>query len=213
MSDPRGAGLQEIELGGLHGLHRAAGEESGAAVILLHGYGGDERAMWVFGQGIPRRHPVYSFRGLFAAEEGGYRWHVGRRWPPPPAEVLDPAVEALRLASEEIDSPEGVIWIGFSQGAALAFHGAASGPPALAVACLAGYLPDSTATFPGRVPVFWAHGTQDERVPIEIARKGVDQLRAAGARVEFCEADVGHKLSAGCLRALRAWIERQSSPP
>lgn len=213
MSVPQGAGLQEIQLGGLHGLHRASGEAPGAAVILLHGYGGDERSMWVFGQGIPKRHPVYSFRGLFAAEEGGYRWHVGRRWPPPPADVLDSAVEALRRASKAIDLPEGAIWIGFSQGAALAFHSVASGLPALGVACLAGYLPGSAAPLPGRVPVFWAHGTLDERVPIEVARKGADRLRIAGATVDFCEAEVGHKLSAGCLRALRAWIDRQSSHP
>lgn len=200
-----------IQLGELRGLYRSPQGPAGVPVVMLHGYGGDERSMWIFGQGMPEIHPVYSFRALYPAQEGGFRWHVGRRWPPPPSEVLDPAIDAMRKATAAIDAPHGILWVGFSQGAALAFHCASSGLPTAGVACLAGYLPESPTAPPDRLPVFWSHGVQDDRVPFAFALEGAQALRDAGADVDFCQADVGHKLSAGCQRALWTWMERFAS--
>jgi phospholipase/carboxylesterase len=56
-------------------------------------------------------------------------------------------------------------------------------------------------------PVFVAHGTRDETVTIESARASIEILEQAGAQVTFCEDDVGHKVSAGCLRALKDFFK------
>jgi predicted esterase len=79
------------------------------------------------------------------------------------------------------------------------------------LAGLSGFLPDGASTWlhSGRLnglPVFIAHGTQDERVPVERARTAVAQFEQAGAQVTYCEDDVGHKLSATCFRGLEAFF-------
>jgi predicted esterase len=43
-------------------------------------------------------------------------------------------------------------------------------------------------------------------VSIERAQQEVSLLENAGAQVSFCEAEVGHKVSADCLRALQSFF-------
>jgi predicted esterase len=195
--------LERVDLGGMSGLTRRGDRPDSPVAILLHGHGGDEKVMWVFSDALSRRWTVISLRGIVTADDGGLRWHGGRRWPPPDAEVFLPAVEAIRRGV----APEGtVLWIGFSQGAALALCCAAAGLPAAGVACLAGYMPGRLAPLAPGLPVFWSHGRRDDKIPIESARLAAEQLRAWKVRLEFCEADGGHKVGAGCVRALRRWV-------
>jgi phospholipase/carboxylesterase len=56
-------------------------------------------------------------------------------------------------------------------------------------------------------PFFVAHGTQDNMVPVERARASIELLERAGAQVTFCESEVGHKVSADCLRGLEAFFK------
>jgi phospholipase/carboxylesterase len=55
--------------------------------------------------------------------------------------------------------------------------------------------------------IFVAHGTQDDTLPVERARASVKLLETAGAQVIYCEDEVGHKLSAGCLRELQNFLQ------
>jgi len=57
--------------------------------------------------------------------------------------------------------------------------------------------------------IFVAHGTLDQKVPVDLARASMGLLEQAGAQITYCEDDVGHKLSANCLRALEDYL---SSP-
>ena len=104
--------------------------------------------------------------------------------------------------------------MGFSQGAALAYTMAMMYPERIAsLAGLSGFLPDGATTWlgPNRLkglPVFIAHGTEDELVPIERARLSVELLEKAGATVTYCEDNVGHKLSAKCFRGLEAFYQQ-----
>jgi len=50
---------------------------------------------------------------------------------------------------------------------------------------------------------FVAHGVKDETVTIDRARHSVALLEQAGARVTYCEDEVGHKVSANCVVALK----------
>jgi len=54
--------------------------------------------------------------------------------------------------------------------------------------------------------MFVAHGTQDNLVPIDRARASMALLEQAGARLTYCEAEVGHKVSADCLRGLETFF-------
>jgi phospholipase/carboxylesterase len=104
--------------------------------------------------------------------------------------------------------------IGFSQGAALAYTMAIMDPERVTtVAGLSGFLPDGASTWLGAdrlkgLPVFIAHGIEDELVPIDRARISVSLLKEAGANVTYCEDDVGHKLSAKCFHGLEAFYAK-----
>ena len=107
--------------------------------------------------------------------------------------------------------------LGFSQGAALACAYALLNPGRVAtLAGLAGFLPEAAAELAADgglagLPVFLAHGTQDAMVPVALARKSAAILEQAGARVTYCEDDVGHKLSANCFRGFGEVLSRPHS--
>jgi predicted esterase len=44
-------------------------------------------------------------------------------------------------------------------------------------------------------------------VTIDRARASIELLEQAGAQVTYCEDEVGHKLSANCLRALENYLQ------
>jgi phospholipase/carboxylesterase len=62
-------------------------------------------------------------------------------------------------------------------------------------------------------PFFIAHGTKDETVSIQHARESREILERAGAQVTYSEDEVGHKVSANCLRALKEFFADTGSNP
>lgn len=180
-------------------------------VIMLHGRSGDERSMWILERFLPEKSLKVAPRGILPWRDGGYHWSqaVDRR---SMRSDFDTSVAALSKMTRELETrfrldPQRLILMGFSQGAAVAFSMAAViTPPPAAVIALAGFLPDGDyANFMG-LQVFWGHGLRDEMLPIESARLGVRRLKAMGANVQYCETDVGHKLSAACARGLDLWV-------
>ena len=101
------------------------------------------------------------------------------------------------------------VFVGFSQGSALAFLLAErqSMCPA-AVVSLAGYLPGGDLAQLNGLPVFWGHGSQDQTIPVSRARLDVQRLEDLGAEVRYCEAEVGHKVGVECMRGLKGWLHQ-----
>lgn len=191
---------------------RARSSES-PLVILLHGLGGDERAIWVFEHAFPEDWGLVAPRGYCEAPHGGFGWAEGTAyrdaggWESSARRLVN---SAGRWAEAAGVGPDRVLWLGFSQGAAAAFAAVASGLATLGVISLAGFVPDGVSPRVEGVPVFWAHGRLDRDVPIERARADVQRLRRLGANVEFCAADVDHRVGAPCLTALQRWIQTTS---
>jgi phospholipase/carboxylesterase len=186
--------------------------------LLLHGWTGDENSMWIFTSRVPENSLIIAPRGYYPTKAGGFSWHpeINKPWP----WIIDfqPMVERLFREISIRNFPTGdfsaLHLIGFSQGAALVYSMAILHPERITtISGLSGFLPDGAS---GRVepqrlkglPVFIAHGTDDDRVPIEFARKSVRVLQDAGANVTYCEDAVGHKLSAKCFRGLEAFLEK-----
>jgi phospholipase/carboxylesterase len=98
--------------------------------------------------------------------------------------------------------------MGFSQGAAMSNVLAFLYPHRIRkTAILAGFVPGGLEDLVRKRPLegkpfFVAHGTKDEMVRIDRARESIAILEEAGAIVTYCEDNVGHKVSANCLRAL-----------
>ncbi len=192
---------------------REAGGAHAPQVILLHGLTGDEDVMWVFEPAFPPAASLLTLRAPFAFPGGGYSWVDPEHGPMPAIPAFAEAARLVALAASEARSggqAHALVLAGFSQGAALALSAVALGTvcPA-AVVALAGILPAGDLDGLRTVPIFWAHGTRDQVVPVDRARRDAERLRQAGASLTYCEADIGHKLGAECFEALRRWLADQ----
>ncbi len=200
--------------GWIYRLHPAKDESADRLCVLLHGWTGDEYSMDVFLRAIPARYRVISPRGPVKADENGFGWVVYR--PGAKAPLTDYQIAARNLLSalerwtSQHQLPGGKLtMVGFSQGAGMALSFALAYPERVErVACLSGFLPQVALPPPETVAlsglhVFISHGTRDKIVPLERARHAAAWLKAAGAEVTVCEADVGHHLSANCHRQLK----------
>jgi len=194
-----------------------------SVIVMLHGWTGDENAMWIFTSRMPENTRIISPRGLWHTKYGGFGWHkpISNRWPG--IEDFSPAINALQellrhdtVLGSDFDQ---INFVGFSQGAALAFSYSLMRPEQVnTIVSLSGFLPEGSEKFVLGQPllgkaIFLAHGTMDELVPIEKARQTVQFLQAAGASVTYCEDDVGHKLSASCFRGMESFLSNRLSRP
>ena len=201
-------------------VHQPDGAGPFPVILMIHGWTGDENSMWVFAPRLPKNALLIAPRGLFATAGGGYSWYPKQSKPLPWFDDFLPAIEQVFDTICVKNFPSGdfssLHLVGFSQGAALACCMTVIYPERVAsLAGLSGFLPDGAATrlSTGRLkglPIFIAHGTQDERVPVERARSAVADLEKAGAKVTYCEDDVGHKLSSKCFHGLEAFYEKVS---
>lgn len=192
---------------------RAGNKTHPLHILMLHGWSGDERVMWVLESVLPEQAPVASLRGVFPLERNGYQWTHQAASIDTKAADFSGAIEAVQWTLERLTEkhgfdPERLVLMGFSQGAALSFALAENlDHSPRAIVALAGYRPIGSNDLVKDVPIFWGHGTQDVLVPIERARDDVSKLERLGAKVNYCEADVGHKLGIECTRGLKHWFE------
>lgn len=108
-------------------------------------------------------------------------------------------------------SPKNIVIGGFSQGGALALLSALTYPQTLGGAvCLSGYLPiaDKLAGYvENRLPLLFAHGTQDIPIDIELAQNSVNLLKSNGFLVDFKTYPIGHTLDESELFDVADWVK------
>jgi phospholipase/carboxylesterase len=201
-------------------------QKSGRVVLMLHGWTGDENSMWTFARSLPPEYWMIAPRAPHALSQGGYSWRLSavatasnkRAWPTladmrPSLAMLADLIERWGIANN-VDTSQ-VDMLGFSQGGAMAMAFAMLYPQRVRrVGVLAGFaLQGLDAHAPARPlegkPVFISHGTLDDMVPIDLARYSVRLLEDAGAQITYCEAEVGHKVSADCRRALESFFSKE----
>lgn len=188
-------------------------------MFLLHGWTGDENAMWVFASRLPKDALLVAPRGLYSTPLGGYGWHPHSLEMWPWVDDFLPAIESLKELINHENFPRGdfkrLSMVGFSQGAALSYAFFMRYPYLVdSVAGLSGFLPNGSRALARNKPltgksIFIAHGSKDELVPISKARKAVEIIESAGAQVTYCEDDVGHKLSANCFNGLESFFKNE----
>ena len=193
---------------------RPAEHSTRTPILLLHGWTGDENSMWVFAGKLAQHHFLVAPRGPISATPGGFGWVSQPSMGTPYITYKNVAIKLLdRLDVWEklLDISFSKIRIaGFSQGAALAGVLALEEPQRIErLAMLAGYLPKPAASIRAdlnHLPCFIAHGVQDTIVPVSYAQESAAYLKGCGAQVSFCQADVGHKLSANCFNGLESFL-------
>jgi len=183
-------------------------------LVMVHGLQGDENVTWIFARSISPHWLIVSPRAPFTAPEG-YTWNdPGKQYNDDDAyqgglDALTRFIEGLTTTYDADLSR--LALLGFSQGAALSYAFAAA-HPVRGVAALSGFVPalidDRLSAFKN-VPILILHGTKDDRIPIEQARRDRDRLSAVGAQVTYHEDQVGHKVSAEGMRLLRHWLSER----
>ena len=115
---------------------------------------------------------------------------------------------ALEVAPDE--AAERVVYVGFSQGVAMAFRAACRGrAPAAGVIAVGGDVPpellaDAGVNFP---PVFLARGSADEWYTAIKYDADLSALRARGVEVHGLVYEAGHEWTAGVAAAAARWLD------
>jgi phospholipase/carboxylesterase len=201
---------------GLKFLYRPGVEPTAPLVVLVHGRAGNRGVMWTFERVIPEHCHVVSFEAFLPDPLGGWSW-----WD---MTAEGSKRDAIGLAAHKLQQsmrafldlrglkPCRSVALGFSQGSgvitAATFLGLGSFD---AVAVLAGFvfLPEVVPDHAKSIPVFIAHGTLDETVSIEKARRAAKALQELGNPLLFVEEEVGHKVGIQGTRALKKWLIEQ----
>ncbi len=125
-------------------------------------------------------------------------------------------VEALIAREKARGIPASrIILAGFSQGCAMTLQTGMRHPEKLAgMLCLSGYLPLANVVINERTqeslatPIFMAHGTHDNVVPVARARESKDVLVSLGYQVEWHEYMMQHSLCLEEVQDISKWIRK-----
>jgi phospholipase/carboxylesterase len=123
-----------------------------------------------------------------------------------------------RMISEEVKkgiSENKIVVAGFSQGGAIALQTALRYPKPLAgVMALSTYLPLAATLAAERnttnalVPIFMAHGSYDEIIPIQRARDSKNFLEKLGYRIEWHDYPMPHSVCGEEVRDIAAFLTK-----
>jgi predicted esterase len=201
---------------GLKFLYRPGASTDSPLVVLVHGRAGNRGVMWTFERNVPSDSHVVAVEAFLPDALGGWSW-----WdittPGSQKEAIVYAAHKLKTFLEGFVrlhglGPRRLMGIGFSQGSVLVSAATSLQLiPFDAIGVLAGfvYLPDEGVHL-NKIPhVFVAHGTQDETISVEKARRGVEALQTRGVPVQYVEEEVGHKVGIQGSRALKQWVQDQ----
>jgi phospholipase/carboxylesterase len=151
-----------------------------------------------------RMRAWYDIKTLTAegrADEAGLRESLAR------LDALIAAERALGIESRRI------VIAGFSQGGAVALHGALRHPEPLGgILALSCYLPlqavlaNELAEVNRQTPIFMCHGQFDPVLPLALGLAACNWLRAAGYRVEWKEYPMQHQVCLPEIQDAAAWL-------
>lgn len=208
----------------------ATGAAPRASVIVLHGLGADGNDFVPVVRRLrldeigPVRFVLPDAPERPVTRNGGY---VMRAWfdlyAPGAGQEAEADVRASQalvdaLIAREIERgvpASRIVLMGFSQGCAMALVTGLRHPQRLAgVIALSGYLPLADRTAAERsdasrdLPVFMAHGRQDDVVVMPRATAARAVLESLAVPCEWHEYDIGHEVSLEEIRDINQWLLR-----
>ncbi len=198
--------------------------EKNPLLLLLHGYGSNEADLFSFAKELPDEYYVISLQAPFDLQYGSYAWYaINFDADASKFSDLDQARSSRNLVLTTLDElqrkypidAQAVALIGFSQGAILSYAIALSYPDRIQrVAALSGYLNTEIAAEGfeknklANLQIYASHGTVDQVIPVEWARKSPEILTNLGVRVQFKEYPIGHGVSPQNFYDLTNWLQQ-----
>jgi phospholipase/carboxylesterase len=190
-------------------------------LILLHGYGSNKEDLFSFAEELPDKLLIISAQAPYEMGYGGYAWYAinfddvkGK------FSDLKQAKTSLDIVAVFIDEikqkyktdPDKTFLLGFSQGAILSYSLSFFYPNKVQnVIALSGYI--NTELLPKEISkeiqtsYYCSHGSVDQVLPIEWARKSKPFLDNLGFQNAYSEYPVGHGVAPQNFYSFKTWIE------
>ncbi|TDR25897.1 alpha/beta hydrolase [Flavobacterium cheniae] len=193
-------------------------------LILLHGYGSNEEDLFSFAPELPDDSYVISVRAPYDLQPYGHAWYA-IHFDADENKFSDnvQAKQSVEIIASFIDEivkqypidTKNVTLIGFSQGAILSYATALTYPEKITkVVALSGYfnqeiLPEVIDTKAiSHLKFFVSHGSVDQVIPVDWARKAKPALENLGLEVEYQEYPIGHGVSPKNFYDFKNWLQR-----
>jgi len=194
--------------------------ENPPLLILLHGYGSNEQDLFSFAKELPDEFLIISAQAPLTMSAGSYAWYSIN------FDDRDGKFSDLKEAKESIDKiaifideikakyktdPNKTFLLGFSQGAILSYSLSFFYPNKVQnVIALSGYVNDEllpeTISKDIKTEYYGSHGSVDQVLPVEWARKNKPFLENLGFNYEYSEYPVGHGVAPQNFYSFRKWI-------
>ena len=197
--------------------------EKNPLLLLLHGYGSNEEDLFSFASELPEEYYVISARAPYDLMYGSYAWYAinfdadenkfsDLNQARTSRDLIAAFIDEL-VAIYPIDAQQ-VTLIGFSQGTILSYAVALSYPQKVQrVVAISGYLNTEIAVenFAQNdfktLKIFASHGTVDQVIPVDWARKAKPALDALGIETTYKEYPIGHGVSPQNFYDFKSWLE------
>jgi phospholipase/carboxylesterase len=191
-------------------------------ILLLHGYGSNEQDLFSFATELPENYYIVSARAPYDLQYGSYAWYAinfdadenkfsDHEQAKISRDKIANFIDEL-VANYAIDS-ENINLVGFSQGSILSYAVALSHPEKVnKIVAMSGYFNSEiisenyTENDFSKLKIFSSHGTVDQVIPIEWARKTPAILEQLKIQNEYREYPVGHGVSPQNFHDFKNWI-------
>jgi phospholipase/carboxylesterase len=193
-------------------------------LVLLHGYGSNEEDLFSFAEELPDDLLIVSPRAPYEMGFGSFAWYaINLDAGSNKHSDLDQARISLTKIADFIDeiktkyhtNPDQTFLLGFSQGAILSYALSFNHPNKVNyVLALSGYineelLPLDREDFKIFTDYYISHGTVDQVLPVEWARKAPKILEERHLKNSYSEYPVGHGVAPQNFQSFKLWIEQR----
>ena len=191
-------------------------------LLLLHGYGSNEEDLFSFATELPDEYYIVSARAPYNMQYGAYAWYAinfdadenkfsDHEQAKISRDLIAQFIDEL-IQTYPID-PTYVTLVGFSQGSILSYAIALSHPDKVQrVVALSGYVSEPILEENylrndlSKLKIFHSHGTVDQVIPVEWARKTKPFLEKLGINTTYKEYPVGHGVAPQNFYDFKNWL-------
>ena len=193
-------------------------------LLLLHGYGSNEQDLFSFASELPNDCYVVSARAPFDLQYGSYAWYaINFDADENKFSDINQAQTSRDLIAKFIDEltqnypidNQNITLVGFSQGCILSYAIGVSYPKKInKIVAMSGYFNEKIAisNFEDNkfksLKIFASHGSVDQVVPVDWARKAKPTLSNLGIQIEYHEYPVGHTISQQNFIDMLLWLQK-----
>ncbi len=190
-------------------------------LILLHGYGGNEKDLFTLADQIPDNWFVVSIRAPFKVANNRYKWFNANLVNEKIVMNFEEEEKSRKQLLKFIDQFIGkynvdkgkVVTAGFSQGANMALALGLTEPLKIkATGCFSGRFMEEIVPLINNKEalkskeIFISHGTEDQMLPFKYAEQNQKMLENWGANVSFSKDKIAHTISNKQLDDFIEWL-------